>query len=295
MDVPGPMGRSVTDVAVLLTAISGVDENDPATADAADLAGTDFSQFATPDAAQGKRVGIFVTSDETIESFLAKFELAEDAAEEQRQSFAAENAAWRDIGEQLAAQGLEVIEIDSEELPISPDPTQVLEYGFQDSVNRFLSELGSNAPVRALAEVVTINEEDPENRVPYGQGYISGSVNTAITADEYAALVQENQETAAAGLRGLFDTYELNAIVVSSFFQSYAAAGYPAITVPNGLDADGAPTGLIIVGDFLGEADLIAVAYAFEHSIQGRVEPDLKATLAEIESVLSGDESGDQE
>jgi amidase len=170
-----------------------------------------------------------------------------------------------------------------------------LEFGFQDSVNRFLDGLGSNAPVSQLAEVVTINEEDPENRVPYGQGYITGSVNTAITADEYAALVQENQETAAAGLRSLFDTYELDAIIVSSFSQSYAAAGYPAITVPNGLDAGGAPAGLIIVGDFLGEADLIAVAYAFEQSAQGRVEPDLEATLAEIASVLSGDESGDQE
>ena len=31
-DVPGPMGRTVTDVAVLLTAMTGVDENDPVTA-----------------------------------------------------------------------------------------------------------------------------------------------------------------------------------------------------------------------------------------------------------------------
>jgi amidase len=293
MDVPGPMGRSVTDVAVLLTAMSGVDENDPATADAAELMGINFSQFATLDAAQGKRVGIFITSNETIESFISVFELADDAADEQRQSFAAANAAWRDLGEQLAAQGIEVIEIDGEELPVSPDPTQVLEYGFQDSANRFLDRLGSNAPVSALAEVVTINEEDPENRVPYGQGYITGSVNTAITADEYAALVQENQETAAAGLSSLFDTYELDAIVVSSISQSYAAAGYPAITIPNGLDADGAPSGVIMVGDFLGEADLIAVAFAFEQSAQGRVEPDLEATLAEIELIVSDGEASD--
>jgi amidase len=212
-------------------------------------------------------------------------------AEEQRQSYAAVNDAWRAISTQFAAQGVEVVEIDSEEDPLSPDPTQVLEYGFQDSMNRFLDGLGSNAPVNELADVVAINDEDPANRVPYGQGYITGSVNTAITADEYAALVQENQETAVAGLQNLFDTYDLDAIVVSSFSQSYAAAGYPAITIPNGLDADGAPSGLIVVGNFLGEADLIAVAYAFEQIAQGRVEPDLEATLLEIESVLSGDEA----
>ena len=295
MDVPGPMGRSVMDTAVLLTAMSGVDENDPATADAAELAETDFSQFATLDAAQGKRLGIFITSDETIESFITDFELADDVAEEQRQSYAAVNDAWRAIGTQFAAQGVEVVEIDSEEDPLSPDPTQVLEYGFQDSMNRFLDGLGSNAPVNELADVVAINDEDPANRVPYGQGYITGSVNTAITNDEYAALVEENQETAVAGLRSLFDAYELDAIVVSSFSQSYAAAGYPAITVPNGLDADGAPSGLILVGDFLGEPDLIAVGHAFEQGAQGRVEPDLEATLAEIELVVSGDESGNQE
>ena len=96
---------------------------------------------------------------------------------------------------------------------------------------------------------------------------------------------------AAAGLRSLFNTYELDAIVVSSISQSYAAAGYPAITIPNGLDAEGAPFGVIMVGNFLGEADLIAVAYAFEQIAQGRVEPDLEATLLEIESVLSGDEA----
>ena len=35
MDVPGPLGRTVTDVAVLLRAMTGVDDSDPATKAAA--------------------------------------------------------------------------------------------------------------------------------------------------------------------------------------------------------------------------------------------------------------------
>ena len=69
-DVPGPMGRTVTDVAVLLTAMTGVDANDPVTQDAAALAtegsaqpGVDFTQFLTPEAAKGLRVGILVYTD----------------------------------------------------------------------------------------------------------------------------------------------------------------------------------------------------------------------------------------
>jgi peptide-methionine (S)-S-oxide reductase len=81
----------------------------------------------------------------------------------------------------------------------------------------------------------------------------------------------------------------------AAYQKQLKGAGYPAITVPNGLDSDGAPSGVILVGDFLGEADLIAVAYAFEQGAQGRVEPDLEATLAEIELVVAGDESGSQE
>ncbi len=52
-DVPGPVGRTVTDVAVLLTAMTGVDANDPETSKAAELAETDFTQYLTPEALQG--------------------------------------------------------------------------------------------------------------------------------------------------------------------------------------------------------------------------------------------------
>ncbi|MEZ4769585.1 MAG: amidase family protein [Caldilineales bacterium] len=54
-DVPGPMGRTVTDVAVLLTAMAGVDERDPVTQDASELSGVDFTQFLAPEAADGLR------------------------------------------------------------------------------------------------------------------------------------------------------------------------------------------------------------------------------------------------
>lgn len=46
----------------------------------------------------------------------------------------------------------------------------------------------------------------------------------------------------------------------------------------------GKPTG-IITGPYLSEPDLFAVGYALEQAIQGCVEPDLDATLAQIEQV----------
>jgi amidase len=55
-DVPGPIGRTVTDVAALLSAMVGVDENDPETAAAAELSGTDFAQFLSPRSGRDRRL-----------------------------------------------------------------------------------------------------------------------------------------------------------------------------------------------------------------------------------------------
>ena len=55
------MGRTVTDVAVLLSAMTGVDENDFTTASTADLAGVDFTQFLNsgkPGGVAGRRAGL---------------------------------------------------------------------------------------------------------------------------------------------------------------------------------------------------------------------------------------------
>jgi len=43
--------------------------------------------------------------------------------------------------------------------------------------------------------------------------------------------------------------------------------------------------GVILTGDYLSEPQLLAVGYALEHALQGRVEPDLNATILPIEAV----------
>ncbi|MEZ4518138.1 MAG: amidase family protein [Chloroflexota bacterium] len=65
-DTPGPIGRTVTDVAVLLSAMTGVDENDFMTSSTADLAGVDFTQFLNAAALAGVRVGLPVWNDQAF-------------------------------------------------------------------------------------------------------------------------------------------------------------------------------------------------------------------------------------
>ena len=63
------------------------------------------------------------------------------------------------------------------------------------------------------------------------------------------------------------------------------AAGVPALTIPNGLDANGRPQGIVLSGPERYGPQLIAVGYALEQALNGRVEPDLDATIAQIDAV----------
>ena len=58
-DTAGPMTRNVTDAAVVLGAVAGIDPNDPATAAQAGHAFTDYTQFLDAHALEGKRIGIW--------------------------------------------------------------------------------------------------------------------------------------------------------------------------------------------------------------------------------------------
>ena len=58
-DTAGPMARNVTDAAVLLGAMTGVDPDDPATAEQVGNAFTDYSQFLDASALQGARIGVW--------------------------------------------------------------------------------------------------------------------------------------------------------------------------------------------------------------------------------------------
>ena len=70
-----------------------------------------------------------------------------------------------------------------------------------------------------------------------------------------------------------------------SYSGNAGAAGVPALTIPNGHDPNGRPKGIILSGPYLSDPQLIAVGYALEQALNGWVEPDLDATIHQIEAV----------
>lgn len=250
-DVPGPMGRSVIDVAITLRAMVGTDENDPATADAALLANADFTRYCTLSEARRVRVGVGVRPGAIgVDPIITA----------------------------LNAQGVETVSFDRGELGNMgvTDIEAVLPFAFRDDFDRFMAMLGDKAPVKSLAEVVAINLEDPANRAPYGQRHVQNAVDTAMTAEEFDALVTEQRANTRNDIRALLAKYGVQVLVITPDMQQYAAAGFPALAIPNGAEENGHPRSIVLMGDYLSEPQLLAVGYALEQSENRCVAPDLE-------------------
>jgi amidase len=166
------------------------------------------------------------------------------------------------------------------QVPDSVDLHNLLQKMVDPTLESFLKGLGNEAPVSSLTEVIRINNEDPANRAPYGQSFLTGAQNSTMTRDEYDTLVKTNRTTAGDALSKNFSTHLINALITDS--QAYAAAGFPAITVPAGYGENGEPFGLVMVGHANGEADLITAGYAFEQTVKARKLPDLDKTIEQI-------------
>lgn len=273
-DVAGPMGRSVVDVATLLGAMTGVDDNDPNTQASINLTGVEFTDFQS----EGVRVGIVVWTEDAILGLLSAFnetvtegELAANLA-----SFAEPNAEARATGQLLSDAGMTVVEVPGNLMPGGVEVGPALEYGFGEAINEFLSALGDDAPFTSLSEIVDYNRADLANRAPYGQGHLENSLNPSLTSEEYNSVRESNQAKAREAIDALFQSQNID-VVVSSVSQLYAPAGYPALTVPSGYDENGLPQSVVFVGGFMSEPQLLSVGYAYEQATQARVPPDLAA------------------
>ena len=192
LDTTGPMGRSVTDVAILLNALASVDENDPKTADAAALAGVDFTQYLSLDEARKVRVGVILPTQQ-VADFVASVKAASAAnpgkapTDEEIQALMAAMLLPPGGGdptpalEALKAQGIEVVAIDDSALPwVDIDTASPqLPYDFKAGIADFFDKVGEDAPITSLADVIALNNEDPANPRPTARATANGPLPTS--------------------------------------------------------------------------------------------------------------------
>ncbi len=279
-DTAGPMGRTVTDAAILLGVLTGIDDRDDITKESNNKRHSDYTQFLKSDGLSGKRIGVYRKTFGFHEKVDA---IMEEALETMRKA------------------GAEIIDFDN----ILPDEKygteayQVLLYEFKDGVNKYLNNTSTAVKVKSLKEVIAFNEANRDASMPYFEQeiLIEAEATDGLEADKYkSALEKVLLLTREKGLDKTIDDNNLDAIVAPTGGPAWttdlingdhfgggssspaARSGYPNITVPAG-NVSGLPVGISIFGKAYHESQLIEIAYAYEQLSNKRIVPEFKPTL----------------
>jgi amidase len=272
------MTRTVADAALLLSAMAGVDRNDPSGPAAAGKIAADYTTFLKADAVKGKRFGVL------------------------RQTMAFHpdvDAGVTKAIETLRKAGAEVVDV---KVPTYNDwndaEFSVLLYEFKDGLNQYLKSSG--APHASLEALIAWNKANAERVMPiFGQEIFEQAQAKGPLSDAaYTKAKTEARRLAGRdGLIATLDRHKLDALIAPSASPAwptdhvlgdhFIGAGYgmaavaatPSITIPIG-ESHGLPIGVTLMGRAYSEGELIGFAYALEQLTKARKAPGFKATLA---------------
>ena len=290
-DTAGPIARNVTDAAVLLGAVTGVDPNDAATASQAGHASTDYTQFLNDKALEGARIGVWRTGTYSptlmgpvVEPILGNVVAA------------------------LKAQGATVVDPADIDLSATENEFPALLCEFKTDIAAYLKTYvhGTN-PVsgqpyaQTLADLIAFDKAHPNLEGPWNDAVFEAAEATNGRDAACADLRAKTTPAVQAAIDSVMSANNLDAIIAltngpawttnsdpskgdldgdfSSFVGSSTAAavaGYPDITVPAGY-ASGLPIGITFIGPRWGEPKLLALAFDYEQATHIRVSPQLTA------------------
>ncbi len=278
-DTAGPMGKTVRDAALLLTALNFKDKKDEATMQQPDDFGIylNFDEFAL----SGSRIG-----------YLKKLSLFD----------ARVSAIMDEVVSALKNQGADVIEVDIDKdlAELGKYEWTVLQCEFKDGINNYLTA-HPELPYRTLTDLIEYNRKNTANEMPwFAQEILEMSDQTKGLEDKkyHEALKKCRELSRNKGIDAIVDKYKLDAMIaptngaawVIDFVngdnfgggssQLAAVAGYPSVTVPAG-NIKGLPIGVSFFGKAWTESRLIQLSYAYEIASKKRIVPAFKNSLLE--------------
>ena len=276
-DTPGPMGRTVEDVAISLGSMAGIDSSDSKTLYSAGNFLTDYTKFLKKDGLAGKRIGMLKNSlgySDKVDTLM-----------------------YRAVAF-LKKQGAEVIEVESQRgTGYDGASYQVMLYEFKDGLNKYFAGLGNDTPVKNLKELIEFNKTDTIELRYFNQEILEmaekkGDLNTP----EYKNLLEKMlKATREDGIDKIMNTYKLDAIMATTGSPAWktdhllgdhsvggssslaAISGYPAITLPMGFISN-LPVGVTFFGRAWSEPTLFMIAYSYEQGTKHRKKPKYLVT-----------------
>jgi amidase len=272
-DGAGPMARTVTDAALVLSAIAGIDRDDSATIASQGKSQPDYTRFLDKNGLKGTRIGV-------ARKYFGFGEMVDPVMDEVLDVLKREGATLIDPAD-ITTYG----KFDDTEF-------LVLLYELKADLNSYLSRLGSSQ-VRTLKDVIEFNEKNKDKEMPYfGQDiFLKAEGKGDLTQKEYLDALDKNHRLARTeGIDALMDKNQLDAIVAPTggpasltdllngdhftggSSSAAAVAGYPNINVPAGF-VRGMPVGVSFFGRAWSEPTLIKIAYAYEQASKLRKPP----------------------
>lgn len=305
-DSPGPIGRSVEDVAYMLSAIAGYDPEDMAFGHMAsyapaarfsdfpvqDVGGIDYTKALDPNGLKGARIGVcrgmFGFDPETDvhveEAIVAMAEAGAEIIED----------VYMDAS-YILADG------------INEGNMMIVEFAW--GIQNFIDTYMPHGPMTSLLDIVNFNAENAMYTLPLGgEDGLAVPLYTGTIDDQwYLDLVHSNVTTARdQGIDMAMDTHDLDAMIapttglptpfsnlqfLGSTSQVPSMAGYPSITLPVGFSR-GLPAGMHMFGRAFSEETLLKLAYALEQMLQARRPPTYLDTAPDGDGPTSSDGTG---
>ena len=291
-DTAGPMARMVTDAALLLGALTGIDPRDPASRLSRGHAHRDYARFLDPGGLQDARIGVARNMAGTDPRVLSVFDGCVDV---------------------LRRQG--AIVIDPADVPnfddFGPSELEVMYSEFKADLNAYLESRGRTTRVHTLEEVIRYNDEHKGRMMPYfGQERMSlAQEKGPLTSRKYRlALARNRRLTRREGIDAVVRKHRLDALVVPSGGPAWlidlangdphswdmestspaAVAGYPHLSVPAG-HVFGLPVGLSFFGRAWSEPTLLRLGFAFEQATRVRRAPRFPVSVDVAAAAARGD------
>ncbi|WP_368345940.1 Asp-tRNA(Asn)/Glu-tRNA(Gln) amidotransferase subunit GatA [Pelagovum sp. HNIBRBA483] len=271
LDQAGPMTKDVRDAAIMLTSMCG---HDPKDSTSADLAVPDFEAALTGDI-KGKTIGI--PKEYRMEGTPAEIE-----------------KLWSDGADMLRDAGAKVVDISLPHTKYALPAYYVIAPAEASSnLARYDGvRFGHRASLEAGDGITEMYEKtraegfghEVQRRVMVGTyvlsaGFYDAYYNRArrvralikrdfdqVFADGVDAILTPATPSAAFGLGEMTDADPIQMYLNDVFTVTVNLAGLPGISVPTGLDSQGLPLGLQLIGRPWEEGDLLNIAYRLEQS-----------------------------
>ena len=277
-DVAGPLARSAEDLAIILDIVSGYDSRDEATEimrTAAAPAFVDRLYSANlADLRIGKLQQYFEGSDGAVNTEL------EDALD------------WYE------EQGAEIVDIEIPNMADLIRRSGLIEHEFKPDINQYLS---------TFSEDESLNLNYIVSQGLYHEavdGVLSRSNVSEFDEEAYRKAIAVRSELRAVieavmaeeGLSAIaYPTIKRTQVFTGESQQGSncslsANSGLPALSIPVGFTSNGLPVGLELLGGFLQDAELLAIAQPYEAALSSRrapsTTPALESGLAPIPQVF---------